>query len=173
MTAERDRLVEQHWHLVKETVDRFLRRHPSSGYLRDDMLAATALRLVELATEFGNSGVSFDRIALYNLRWACLGVIQQDEAVSCPPRPAYHLARRRKRTDATAQLFSKADSGLDDVELADWIDRHCRDYIDWATVTLSREGYSIPQIAKQLRVHYTTVQRRLERFRELLSKWST
>src|SRR5690606_10338317 len=152
---DRDSLILDCLPRIEKLVDRFLRGRPSAAGLRDDMVSETVLQVTVALNDFAKNSTRINQLLSPITRWACFRVIQQSSPTATP-REAY-LPRQRRRAPLDDAVIARNDQQLTEAEIDDWIDRHSRDYLDWATIQLSREGYSIPQIAQRLRVSYPTV----------------
>lgn len=174
-------IAEKHIPIVHNVVRAYLRRHPNLGYLKDDLISAGYVRLVEAVNDAETSSPdNFEGYLAGSVGYAVKAHAAENvNSVNVSSRTRH---RRRVNGDEIEECtvnrvplesLSASDEGTEQVDLLDAIFAACSDDFERRIVELRMENHTLAEIGKKLECHDSTVSYRLKkiyaRYKEITS----
>jgi RNA polymerase sigma factor (sigma-70 family) len=150
----RETLIETHIELVHSVVRGYLRKHPNLGYLKDDLLSAGQIGLVEavdlIETSKPENIKGFLTIAI---RRAVKDAVVNEDSIKVPMRTRSRLRKQGKEGRVVNRvhqmdMIARNDPSLELVDVMDAINAACKTQFEREVVKLRYEGNTMDEIAR-------------------------
>lgn len=164
-------LAENNIELVNTVVRSYLRRNPNLGYLKDDLISAGYVGLVQASNELET--FEPDNVAAY-LTSSIKREVEEAAAANVNPVVIPNRTRQRCRADGKSvvertinrvplEALTVTDPGMEMVDVMDAIEAACESDFEKQIIQMRVEGYTLIEIGAKLGCHEGTVCKTLKK----------